>query len=449
MGWFTSPRKGPGVFVLGVLAALLGLLVSIALHEVGHLVAAKRFGIKVTQYMVGFGPTLWSRRRGETEYGIKAIPVGGYVRLIGMYPPARVPANAGAGGFLRSLADDARAASAQEVGPGEESRAVYSQTVPKRLLVMGAGPAVNLLIAVVLIGVVLVGIGTPALTSTVGTVSECVVPVQEAPRECTAADQVAPGSAAGLQQGDVLLSWGGQAVSDWEEVSAAIVASGQRAADVVVERDGERLELVVRPVLAERPVIVDGALVVDDDGEPVLQERPFVGIGPGFALVPQGLGAVPGAVVDMLAGTLDIVIGLPQRLVAVGEAAFGGGERDPQGVVGPVGLGRFAGEIAALDSEDYTTSARLADMLWLLAALNVALFVFNLIPLVPLDGGHMAGALWEGARRRVARVLGRPDPGPVDIARAMPLAFVVVLLVIGMGLLLAYADIVRPVTLGG
>jgi membrane-associated protease RseP (regulator of RpoE activity) len=438
------------VFVLGVLVVLVGVLVSIALHEVGHLVPAKRFGIKVTQYMVGFGPTLWSRRRGETEYGLKAIPLGGYIRMIGMFPPARALARTGARrGVLGTIVEDARHASGAEVPPGEEHRAFYTQSVPKRLVVMLGGPSMNLLIAVVLTAVVLMGFGAPTLTSTLGTVAECVTPADEPDRQCAPEDPVAPGRAAGLLPGDTVLSWGGQPIEDWADLAAAIRAGGGASAEVVVRRGGEQLTLDVAPVLVERPVIEEGEVVTDDAGDPVLRPTGYVGIGPSVGLVRQPASAVPGAVANAVSQTAGVVLSLPQRMVAVADAAFGDGERDPTGVVGLVGVGRVAGEIASIDAAQYTTAARVADLLALLAALNVALFVFNLIPLVPLDGGHVAGALWEGLRRQVARLRRRPDPGPVDVARAMPLAYAVVVLMLGMGLVLAYADIVRPITLGG
>lgn len=438
------------MFVVGVLVVLVGVLASIALHEVGHLVPAKRFGIKVTQYMVGFGPTLWSRRRGETEYGLKAVPLGGYIRMIGMFPPvANARRRPGTTSVMSAIVDDARAASGAEIGPGEEHRAFYTQSVTKRLVVMLGGPVMNLLLAVVLMTAVLVGFGVPTLTSTVNTVGACVLPVAEGDRDCTPEDPAAPAAVAGLQRGDAVLSWGGRPVEDWTELSEAIREGGTAPVQVVVRRDGEDVRTVVTPVLVDRPVVEDGQVVTDAEGDPVLSPTPFVGIGPSVGLARQPLSSVPPVVGSMVSQTAGLVVTLPQRMAAVAEAAFGEGERDPQGVVGLVGVGRFAGEIASIDAEQYTAAARVADLLSLLAALNVALFVFNLLPLVPLDGGHIAGALWEGLRRRLARVAGRPDPGPVDVARAMPLAYAVVVLMLGMGLVLAYADIVRPLTLRG
>ena len=229
---------------------------------------------------------------------------------------------------------------------------------------------------------------------------------------------------------------------------SAIADSGTRTASVVVERDGQERTVTVTAALAERPVVVDGEVRTDEAGEPVTEPQPFVGIGPTAALVPQPVSAVPARVGDALGATVGVVLTLPQRIVDVAQAAFGEEERDP-GVVGLVGVGRFAGEIASIDSESYGVVERTADMLGLLASLNLALFVFNLIPLLPLDGGHIAGALWEGIRRRVATWRHRPDPGPVDVARLLPVTYVVVVVMVGMSLLLAYADIVRPVTLTG
>jgi RIP metalloprotease RseP len=168
-------------YAVGVLVMLVGVLVSIALHEVGHMVPAKRFGVRVSQYMVGFGPTLWSRRRGETEYGLKAIPLGGYVRLVGMYPPAEAVGNPPVRGWVGRLVQDARDSSAQEIHPGEDHRAFYRLSTPRKLVVMLGGPVANLVIATVLLTVVLVGIGLPGATTTVASVSDCVVAADQGP----------------------------------------------------------------------------------------------------------------------------------------------------------------------------------------------------------------------------------------------------------------------------
>ncbi|UNX55912.1 site-2 protease family protein [Georgenia sp. TF02-10] len=445
-------------FVVGVLILLVGLVVSIALHEIGHLVPAKRFGVLVPQYMVGFGKTLWSRTVRGTEYGIKALPLGGYVRMVGMYPPARRAERTRPDG-RPTLVQEARAAALEEVPPGQEHRTFYRLSVPRKLVVMLGGPTMNLLISAVLLAVIATGLGVGQNTTTLGAVQECL-PAQTTAAdaddagtaagtaECTPADPAAPGAAAGLRPGDQVLAWGGTPVDSWADISAAIAAGPAAPTEVTVERDGQRLTLTVTPALAERPVLGDdGQPVRGEDGEVRTEQRPFVGIGPTFALVRQPLSAVPGLVWDTFTGTVEVLLTLPQRLVDIAQAAFGAEERDPS-VVGLVGVGRFAGEIASVEGEGYGLAERSADMLSLLVSLNMALFVFNLIPLLPLDGGHVAGALWEGGRRAVARVRDRSDPGPVDTARMLPVTYAVVAVMLGMSVLLAYADIVRPVTLG-
>jgi len=436
-------------FWLGVLVLVSGLLASIALHEIGHLVPAKRFGVRVSQYMVGFGPTLWSRIRGETEYGIKAVPLGGYVRLIGMYPPAEVVTRRPRVGRFAELIDAARSASAEEIRPGEDGRAFYRLSTPKKVVVMLGGPVMNLLIAVALIAVVLVGFGVPgAATTTIAQVVPCVLPADAAARECTDQDQATPAAAAGLLPGDVLLSYGGAAIDTWAQAQEAIRSTAGTDIAVVVRRDGVEVELAVSPVTTERPVLDDeGAVVLDGAGEPITEPARFLGLAPLAATERQPWSAVPATVGSALWQTATIVVQLPVALLDVARATVGLQERDATGVVGVVGIGRVAGQIASTDGVGIGPAQRTAGFLGLLASLNIALFVFNLIPLVPLDGGHVAGALWEGARRQLARLRGLPRPAPADMARMVPLAYGVFVAFAVMGVLLIVADLAAPVSI--
>jgi membrane-associated protease RseP (regulator of RpoE activity) len=185
--------------------------------------------------------------------------------------------------------------------------------------------------------------------------------------------------------------------------------------------------------------------VTDAGGDPVTAPAGFVGIGAAVETVRQPVTEVLPFVGENVAGVAGIILNLPQRMVDIAEAAFGPGERDPNGPMSIVGAGRVAGEVAATDQLEVVQKA--AGLIGLLGSLNIALFVFNLIPLLPLDGGHIAGALWEGIRRGFAKLFGRPDPGPVDLAKLMPLTLAVVVLLGGMSALLIYADIVKPVQL--
>jgi membrane-associated protease RseP (regulator of RpoE activity) len=319
---------------------------------------------------------------------------------------------------------------------------------------MLGGPLMNLVIAVVLLTITVTAFGVPDETPRLSSVSQCVLPLDApADQKCSPADRAAPAAAAGLKPGDTVVSFNGAAISDWEGVRDAIRANPERQVTLVVERDGARRTVTVSPILDDRPVFDDdGNPVIGSDGEVVTEKVGFLGVTPSRDLVPQPVSEVPGYIGTALAQTAGVVIRIPEKMVGVAKAAFGSGERDPTGPVSIVGVGRFAGEVASAESTEVvqlSLADRFAQLLLLLASLNLALFVFNLIPLLPLDGGHAAGALWEGTRRQFAKLRSRPDPGPVDVARALPLAYGVASLLIGMSVLLIYADIVRPIRLGG
>jgi len=322
---------------------------------------------------------------------------------------------------------DARRDVREELQPGDDNRVFYKLPVPKRLVIMLGGPVMNLLIAIVLFTISLTAFGLLEGTAKVSNVSPCV----DAGATSCPDDQRSPAAQIGIRRGDRILSIDGREVSSWEDLQGAIRAAGLGPATVLIERGGRQLTL--EPELVQRP---------DTDG--ATEKVPFLGVGPTAELVPQPVSTVPGIIVSYAARTFGAVVSVPERMVGVAKAAFGGQERDPNGPIGVVGASRLGAEVATANAP---ASWRIADFLNLLAALNLALFVFNLLPVLPLDGGHVAGALWEGARRRIARVRGRPDPGPFDAARLLPVAYVVAMVFVGMSALLLYADLVNPVRL--
>ncbi|GAB2696284.1 membrane-associated protease RseP (regulator of RpoE activity) [Microbacterium marinum] len=428
-------------FVIGVVVLVLGLAVSIALHEIGHLLPAKAFGVRVGQYMIGFGPTLWSRRFGETEYGVKALPLGGYISMAGMYPPSStddaVPSRRGR--MFATMIQDARAVNDETLAGDGAGRAFYQLPVLKRVVIMLGGPAMNFFLALVLFAIMFSGIGVQTATTTVAAVNECVLPAGTEQTECAPGDPASPAAAGGILPGDVIVSVDGADVATFAEASAIIQESPEEPVTIVVDRDGARESLQVTPVLAEREV--QGA-----DGEVRTAEVGFVGMTASVEYVPQPIWQGPQAAIEQAGQVVGIMWQLPVRVYETAVDTFTGAGRDPNGPLSVVGAGRLAGEVAATDQPIVN---RVSGILALLGSLNIALFIFNLIPLLPLDGGHVVVALWDGVKRLWARLTRRGDPRPVDATKLVPVTYVVVIGLILMGGTLILADIVNPVQLFG
>jgi membrane-associated protease RseP (regulator of RpoE activity) len=402
--------------VAGWVGFVVILLLSVMLHEFGHFLTARRFGMKVTEFFVGFGSRLWSFRRGETEYGVKAIPAGGYVRIVGMTELEEVPEE-------------------------DQKRAFYRQPAPQRAVVLVAGSVVHFIIALLLFAFIPMALGQEKGASlTVSNVSDCV-PAELPARADATCTTASPAKAAGLREGDKIVSADGRQVREWSEFTAILRSSGAETVPIVVERDGQQLTLNPTLTLQKRPTEADRTKT---EMVPVLGVSPapiVERIGPVAAVEWSGeafwtiltgtfksLGAVPGAIPDLVRQT------------------FGDEPRSADGLVGVVGIGRVSGEVLG---DDEPAALKIGGFLFMMAGLNVFIGVFNLLPLLPLDGGHLAVLGYEKARQGVYRLFGRADPGRVDLTKLLPVAYVFLIFIIGLSVLLLAADIVNPITLNG
>jgi membrane-associated protease RseP (regulator of RpoE activity) len=426
--------------ILGIVLFVLGVLISVALHELGHMIPAKAFGMKVTQFFVGVGRTVWSVKRGETEYGIKAIPAGGFVRIIGMMPPAKgqdpTKVRKANTGPIQSMVENARSAEYETIAPEDNGRLFYQKVWWKKLIVMASGPLVNVLIAAVLFTGLFTLYGDRVPQTTISTVTDCVIPANQATpdRKCQDGDKVSPAKEAGFQVGDKIVSFNGTSITSWDQLTPLIRANTDKAATIVVDRNGQQLTLHTNTIVNQ---------VLDTPGSDKYVSVGFLGVSPVNKLERQSVGYALDKMGTYTVSTVQALGRFPEKLVGVAKSIVGG-KRDADSPMSVVGASRVAGEIAASNLD---VGAKAATLILLLASLNLFLALFNFIPLLPLDGGHMIGAIWEGIRRGLAKLFGRPDPGYVDVAKLLPIAYVAASVIVVMGVLLVIADIVNPIKL--
>ena len=406
--------------IIGVLVIVVGLLISVALHECGHMIPAKKFGVYVPEFAVGFGPQIFGVKKGETTYSLRVILLGGYVRLVGMFAPARDGVKTTNRRGKPTLAQEAREASMEEIPEGYGSRAFYLLHPAQKIIVMISGPLVNLFLSILFLSIALVGIGIPKASLT----------LSEVPQQLTTQGVTvdAPAYAAGIRAGDRITGVNGNAVSSWEQMRQSIAGS-QGSIDIDYLRNGQLFHVNVDPLRS---------------GDNV-----SIGVIAGTEYQAASVGTVASTVVETFTGTVSVVARLPIALWDVGRSIFTGAPRDSGGVMSVVGIGRIAADATSSDvtasSGGWLRSAAL--LLSILASLNMALFVFNLLPFPPLDGGHIVPAIYEWIRRGFARVRGREVPPPVDTARLMPLTYTMGTILVAMTILLMIADIVVPISL--
>jgi membrane-associated protease RseP (regulator of RpoE activity) len=417
------------LYWVGVAAFALCILISVSLHELGHMITAKRFGMKVTRYFVGFGPTIFSFQRGETEYGLKAIPLGGFCKIVGMTPQ-----------------DD-------DVLPEDQPRAMWRFPVWKRTIVMAAGSVTHFLLAIVAAWIAAMSIGLPNLAYPATTAAELKQAPHIAVAECTwitipadghpctpgeAGSVAGPAYAAGLRDGDLITRVGGTAIGTYGQLTDTIRQQQAGPVDFEYVRDGATATTTVALVTADRKPVAD-------DTGPVTKVA-VAGLGWDQRSVPgmvqyDAVAAVPatGEYAWFIVKNTFAALGrIPEKVPALWNSLTGA-ERDPDTPISVVGASRLGGEAIEHGVPEL--------FLNIFISLNIFIGIFNLLPLLPVDGGHIAIAWFERVRSWLYARMRKPDPGRVDYYKLMPVTYAVILIGGAFTLLTVTADIINPITI--
>ena len=378
--------------LLGILAFIFALLFSVMVHEFGHYLTARRFGMRVSEFFLGFGKRIWSYQRGETEFGIKAIPAGGYCRIEGMTPDDDMP-------------------------DGQSHRAFYLASSAKKLIVLGAGSFLHFILGYLLLLLLLAGVGVNQVLPVIDTVS---------------ANSAA--AAAGFQKGDEIIAIDGDRSTDWQDQLDKIRNSKGRDLTFTITRDGIEQQITAAPRMTD---IDDGTSryvlgIINEFGTKRLDPATSVTSAAKLTW-------------SFTTASAKALIQLPTKIPALWGQTFGGEKRDENGLVGIVGVARVSGQAAA--SGELTTSERIGTFILIVASLNIFVGLFNLLPILPLDGGHMAVAIADEIRAFIARLRGRARPAGIDVKVLTPVTSVVFVILALLTVLLLIADIFNPISL--
>ena len=374
---------------LGIIAFVVALLFSVMVHEFGHYLTARKFGMRVSEFFLGFGKRLWSFTRGETEFGIKAIPAGGYCRIEGMTPQDRMPA-------------------------GEEARAFFAASSLRKLIVLGAGSFAHFVLGFLLIFSIFFAVGFQALLPDI--------------------KEISPQSAAqsaGFKVGDRILTIDNEKVDNWATDSKKIGLSEGREITFTVDRDGEILTIKAAPkyIASEKRYLLG---IITKVGT---QREDFI----------SSITGASSATWTLSKESVKSLFTLPAKVPQLVRQTFMGEERDPNGLVGVVGAARVSGE--AVGSTNLNGNQRLQTFMLIVASLNIFVGMFNLLPILPLDGGHMAVAIADEIRALFARIRRKPRPAGIDVNVLTPITMGVFVVLAVLTVVLLIADIINPISL--